>query len=439
MAGGCPSRVAETPDVGGEPGAFAALSIPLFRAMWLAEFAGDVGNWMHTVGAQWVIIGHPDAVLFAALLVGAARMPSLALAVPLGAIADLFDRRRLLLWSQAFQVVVGAALAVASLLGRLTPVALLAFTLLLGLGSALSMVAFQALVPQLVPPSRLHSAAALTQVNLNIARVVGPMLGGLLVAVIGPTSVFALDALSYLVFVVVLCFCTVPGRPPGPRPQFRHALVEGVGYVRRSVLMRRILVHSFLTGIPCAAVWALLPSVSTLRLGAGAPGYGLLLAAAGVGSICGAALLPLVRRWASDNASLILGSVVTAAALAVLGAVDSLAGAALALFAFGTAWMVMQTPLAATMQLIAPDWVRGRAMALFQTVRTGSQSLGAVGWGLLATNLGLLAAVEVSAAAMALAALLAVCWPVGPGRRAAGQPDEEHVQRAATVIPRLPG
>ena len=415
-----------------EPGAFAALSIPLFRALWLAEFAGDLGNWMHTVGAQWVIIGHPKAVLLAALLVAAARMPSLALAVPMGAVADLFDRRQLLLWSQAFQVVVGAALAIASLLGRLDPVALLAFTLLLGLGSALSIVAFQALVPQLVSPPQLHSAVALAQVNLNIARVVGPMVGGLLVAVIGPSSVFVLDACSYLVFVIVLCFCKVPGRPPGPPSPFRHALIDGVDYVRRSALMRRILVHSFLVGIPCSAVWALLPSVSTLRLGVGAPGYGLLLAAAGAGSICGAALLPVVRRRTSDNASLLLGSVATALALAVLGAVESLPSAASALFAFGITWMVMQTPLAATMQLTAPDWVRGRAMAVFQTVRMGSQSLGAVGWGLMATNLGLLAAVELSAASMALAALTAWCWPVVPRRRAASQPDRS---AGATVRP----
>ena len=413
-----------------EPGAFAALSIPLFRALWLAEFAGDLGNWMHTVGAQWVIVGHPNAVLLAALLVAAARVPTLALAVPMGAIADLFDRRQLLLWSQAFQVVVGAALAVASVLDRLDPVALLAFTLLLGLGSALSMVAFQALVPQLVPPSQLHSAVALAQVNLNIARVVGPMVGGLLVAVIGPSSVFVLDACSYLVFVVVLCFRKLPGRPSRPRSSLRHLLVGGVDYVRRSALLRRIVVHSFLVGIPCSAVWALLPSVSALRLGVGAPGYGLLLAAAGVGSICGAALLPVVRRRASDNASLLLGSAATAVALAVLGAVENLLAAASALFAFGIAWMVMQTPLAATMQLTAPDWVRGRAMAVFQTVRLGSQSLGAVGWGLMAANLGLLAAVEVSAVSMALAALAAWCWPVAPRTAVMTAPAERHPSTA---------
>jgi predicted MFS family arabinose efflux permease len=399
-----------------EPGPFAALSIPLFRVLWLAEFAGDLGNWMHTVGAQWVIIGHPNGVLLGALLVAAARMPILALAVPMGAVADLFDRRRLLLWAQAFQVVVGAALAIASLFGRLDPVALLAFTLLLGLGSALSIVAFQALVPQLVPPPQLHSAVALAQVNLNIARVVGPMVGGLLVAGIGPSSVFVLDACSYLVFVVVLCFRKVPARPPAPPSPLRHVLLDGFAYVRRSALMRRILVHSFMVGIPCSAVWALLPSVSTLRLGVGAPGYGVLLAAAGAGSVCGAAFLPVVRRRASDNASLLLGSVAAAGALAVLGSARSLLVGGVSLFAFGIAWMVMQTPLAATMQLTAPDWVRGRAMALFQTVRMGSQSLGAVAWGLLATNLGLLAAVEVSAVSMALAALTALCWPVVPRR-----------------------
>jgi len=406
-----------------EPGPFAALSIPVFRALWFAEFAGDMGNWMHTVGAQWVIVGHANAVLLAALVVAAARMPALALAVPMGAIADLFDRRWLLLAAQTFQTLMGAALAVTSLLGRLSPTALLVYTLLLGLGSALSMVAFQALVPQLVAQPLLHSAVALAQVNLNIARVLGPVLGGLLVALAGPSTVFVLDAGSYLVFVVVLGCYKVPGGPPGPRPSMRRALIEGVDYVRRSVLVRRIMVHSLLIGIPSSAVWALLPSVSTLRLGVDATGYGLLLAAAGAGSICGALLLPTMRQRASDNTSLLLGGLASAVALGALGLVGDVIAAAAALFAFGIAWMVMQTPLAATMALTAPDPVRGRVMALFQTVRMGSQSVGAVAWGLAATNLGVVPAVVLSAAGMALAALVALCWPVGPRRRiAAGAP-----------------
>ncbi|MFY1634904.1 MFS transporter [Solwaraspora sp. WMMB335] len=407
---------------GAEPGPFAPLSIPVFRALWLAEFAGDMGNWMHTVGAQWVIVGHANAVLLAALVVAAARMPVLVLSVPIGAIADFVDRRWLLLAAQSFQTLVGVALAVTSLLGRLSPTALLVYTLLLGLGSALSMVAFQALVPQLVAPPLLHSAVALAQVNLNIARVLGPVLGGLLVALAGPSAVFVLDALSYLVFVIVLCFYKIPGRPARSRPAVRRALVEGMDFVRRSMLVRRIMVHSLLIGIPSSAVWALLPSVSTLRLGVDATGYGLLLAAAGTGSIFGALLLPRMRRRASDSTGLVLGSVASVGALGALGLVKDVIGAAIALYVFGIAWMVMQTPLAATMALTTPDPIRGRVLALFQTVRMGSQSAGAVAWGLAATDLGLVTALVFAAVIMALAALVALCLPVGPRRRTAGWP-----------------
>ncbi|MCW2522018.1 MAG: transporter [Frankiales bacterium] len=400
-------------------GGFTALAVPVFRALWLAEFAGDLGNWMQTVGAQWVIVDHPDAILLAALIVAAGRLPMLALAVPAGALSDLVDRRGLLLGSQIFQAVIAAGLAAESIAGRLDPLSLLIYTALLGLGSALSVITFQSLTPQLVPPSDLPSAVAMAQVNLNIARVAGPPLGGLLVAATGPSAVFVLDACSYLVFVLVLLRADIPASPrPSRSMSFRRTMAGSYRQIQQSALLRRNLLHTFLLSVPCSAVWALLPVLASRRLALGATGYGLLLAAIGAGAVCGVVVLPFAQTQLTADQTLLAGNLGTAAALAVLALTRSPTVAVLALFAFGVTWLVVQTRLAADMQLASSDESRSRTISVFQSVRMGAQGLGALGWGALAQSTGVPAATSIAAASMAVGALMVLPKPLHVAVRA---------------------
>ncbi|MGX7678545.1 MFS transporter [Jatrophihabitans sp. DSM 45814] len=396
-------------------GAFTALAIPLFRALWLAEFAGDLGNWMQTVGAQWVIVNHPDAVLLAAMIVAAGRLPMLVLAVPAGALADLLDRRRLLLLSQVAQAVIATALAVESLAGQLGPVALLVYTVLLGLGSAVSVITFQSLMPQIVPVSQFSSAVAMAQVNLNIARVIGPPIGGLIVAITGPSGVFVLDACSYVVFALVLVFAKIP-EPSQVRftGTFQRAVTEGLALIRRSIPLRRILLHSFVVTVPCSAVWALLPALASRRLDVGATGYGLLLAAVGIGSIFGVIVLPVIDQFCAAGTTLLVGNLATAAMLALLGLTDDPAAAGAALFGFGISWLVVQTRLGASIQVAAPDAARARTISVFQSVRLGGQGIGALAWGGLAQVTSVIAAFGFAAGSLAVGAFAILWWPLLP-------------------------
>lgn len=394
------------------PGPFAALAVPLFRALWLAELAGDLGNWIQAVGAQWVIVDRPNAVLLAAVILVASRTPMLLFALPMGVIADLFDRRRLLLGGQAFQAVVAATVAGLSAAGRLGPTSLIVLTFLLGMGSALSVVAFQALTPQLVPEAQLPSAVAVAQINLNLARVVGPPLGGLLVATVGPTSVFVLDALSYLVFVVVLLTHRVPAARQARRPRLRGWLADGFAFVRRSVEVRRILQHTLLVTLPSSALWALLPSLAARRLDLDATGYGILLAAIGAGSIAAAAAMPAMSRRLRLNPLLLVAGLVTAAAMAVLGTTGDPVVAGIVVFFYGAAWLAVQTLLGSTLQLACPDDVRARTISLFQSIRIGGQGVGALLWGAIAQYAGLPLAATLAALGMAVAALAVLRYPL---------------------------
>jgi len=396
------------------PGPFAALAVPLFRALWLAELAGDLGNWIQAVGAQWVIVDRPNAVLLAAVILVASRTPMLLFALPMGVIADLFDRRRLLLGGQAFQAAVAATVAGLSAAGRLGPTSLIVLTFLLGMGSALSVVAFQALTPQLVPEAQLPSAVAVAQINLNLARVIGPPLGGLLVATVGPTSVFVLDALSYLVFVVVLLTHRVPAgrRARQARPRLRGWLAAGFAFVRRSVEVRRILQHTLLVTLPSSALWALLPSLAARRLNLDATGYGILLAAIGAGSIAAAAAMPAMSRRLRLNPLLLVAGLVTAAAMAVLGATGDPVVAGIVVFFYGAAWLAVQTLLGSTLQLACPDDVRARTISLFQSIRIGGQGVGALLWGAIAQYAGLPLAATLAALGMAVAALAVLRYPL---------------------------
>jgi MFS family permease len=288
------------------------LRIKVFRMLWLAQLASMIGTWMQTVGAQWLLVGRPNAATLVALVQTAAMSPVFLLALPAGVLADVLDRRRLLVAVQVTMVVVGAVLTALTIADQMTPALLLAFTFLLGCGATLTMPAWQALIPELVPRAALPAASALGGISMNLARAIGPALAGLLIARVGVAAVFALNAASFAALAVVLAAWRPP---PGDHAddqaeRFASALRAGGRYVRHAPVVRRILLRSLLFVVPGSVVWALLALVANQRLGLGAGGYGLLLAALGIGAVAGAFALPTLRARTSTNGILVLASLV---------------------------------------------------------------------------------------------------------------------------------
>lgn len=403
--------------------AWAPLRLATYRLLWLALLGANIGTWMQTVGAQWLLIAEPNASTLVALVQTASMLPILLLALPAGALADALDRRHLLIAVQCFISLVGAMLTVLTATGHMPPALLLTLTFALGAGQALTLPAWAAVIPELVPRSHLQSAAALGSINVNVARSVGPAVAGLLVAQAGVTAVFALNAVSYLIFALAL----VRWRPGNARAvdvpeQFTAALRAGGRYVRHSPVVRRLLLRATLFLVPGSALWALLPVVANRQLGLNAGGYGVLLGALGVGAIVGGLTLPWVRAKLTPGQFLLFSGLIYGGALFVVALVRSEPIVLAALVPAGTAWVTVLSSVNAEMQLFLPGWVRARGLAVYQVVFAGGQAVGSFAWGVLAGRAGLVVAHLAAAALMLLGAVTVRLWPLPDLRKVSREP-----------------
>jgi MFS family permease len=393
--------------------ALSPLRIATFRALWLAQLGSMIGTWMQTVGAQWLLIDEPNAPTLVSLVQTASLLPMLLLALPAGVLADSLDRRRLLVAVQVCAVLVAGVLTVTTWLGDISPQVLLGLTFLLGCGQAMSMPPWQALIPDVVPRADLRAAAALGAVAMNLARAVGPALAGLLITRFDAAVVFALNTSSLVAMAVVLLLWAPLKRVSGDVPErFLPALRAGARYVRHSRVVRRQLLRAALFVVPASAVWALLPLVAKGQLGLGSGGYGVLLAALGVGAVGGAVLLPRAGDRLSTNALVFVSSVVFAAASVGVVLVADVVVVVLVLLPAGAAWLSVGSTISTTTQLFLPSWVRARGLSIAQIVFVGGQALGALVWGVVADVFGVTPALLAAAGVMLLGAATIPIWPL---------------------------
>ncbi|MFJ5619565.1 MFS transporter [Micromonospora sp. NPDC093243] len=393
--------------------AWAPLKTAVYRNLWLALLAANVGTWMQTVGAQWLLIDERNASTLVALVQTASLLPVLLLALPAGALADTFDRRNLLISVQLFLVVVAVGLTLLTATGRMPPALLLTLTFAFGVGQALTLPAWAAVIPELVPREQLRAASALGSISVNVARAVGPAVAGVLISRAGVAPVFGLNAVAFGIFAVAL----VRWRPGNARAvevpeRFTAALRAGGRYVRHSPIVRRLLRRALVFLVPGSALWALLPLVANRRLGLNSSGYGMLLAALGVGAIVGGVLLPWVRTRLSANQFLLVAGVLYGAALIVVATVEVVPVVLVALLPAGLAWVVVLANVNAEMQLFLPGWVRARGLAVYQVVFAGGQAVGAFAWGLLADLAGLVDALIVAGVLMLIGSVTSQIWPL---------------------------
>jgi MFS family permease len=366
------------------------LRLQLFRALWLAALVSNIGTWMQNVGAVWYMTSLTSSPLMVALVQAATSLPVFLVGLPAGAAADIFDRRRLLLWTQAWMLVIAGILAALTFGGFMTASLLLALTFALGLGAAMNAPSWQAITPEVVPRPELSRAIALNALTVNIGRAVGPALGGFVVAAAGPALVFALNALSFLAVVAVVYRWRRPAATSSVLPAERlfSATRAGLRYARHSPPLAAVLVRTGLFMLCASAFWALLPVIARAELGATPVGYGVLLACVGVGATVGAVLLPRLRRGRSADGLTALATVLFAVVSVLTAWWRWLPGLWVVMVIGGLAWIAMMASLNSAAQTTVPSWVRARALGVYLVVFQGGLGLGSALWGAVAERIG---------------------------------------------------
>jgi len=389
----------------------APLSLPVFRMLWLTWMAANTCMWMNDVAAAWLMTTLTTSPILVALVQTASTLPVFLLGLPSGALADILDRRRYFIATQFWVAAVALVLCVAVLSGGMSAPLLLALTFANGIGLAMRWPVFSAIVPELVSRPQLPAALALNGVAMNASRIIGPLLAGAIIASAGSAWVFVLNAvLSVVSGLVIMRWKRTHVPSPLGREKLGSAMRVGVQFVRQSPRMRAVLWRIGLFFFHATALLALLPLLARGLEGGGAGTFTLLLASMGAGAITAAMFLPRLRQAMARDVLVMRGTMLQAAATAVMAVAPNVYVAVPAMFVGGMAWITTANSLSVSAQLALPNWVRARGMSIYQMAIMGATALGAAMWGQVATWSDVHLSLAIAAATGVLAMALVQRW-----------------------------
>jgi MFS family permease/quinol monooxygenase YgiN len=399
------------------PSPWSPFHYKVFRLLWIATVVANIGTWMYSTAAAWLMTSLDGDPVMVSLVQVAMSLPMFLFALPAGALADIIDKRRFILALEMLVTVVSVLFAALVSLGLVTPWLLLVFLFLIGVLAAVEAPAWQAIVPLLVSKQDLHSAIAANSVGVNVSRAIGPALAGALIAGFGIAMPFWLDAASNLgVIAVFWWWC--PPQAKGhalPAERFIGAIRTGFRYARHNRILRATLARAVGFFLFASAYWALLPLVVRNQIGGGPELYGILLGAIGAGAVSGAFFLPQLKHRIGANGVATAGQAGTALALVLFGLSREPFLATIASLIAGLCWIATLATLNVSAQTALPNWVRARGLAMYVSVFFGTMTIGSVLWGKLADVAGLSLTHLVAAAGALLAIPLSMRWRLQGG------------------------
>jgi MFS family permease len=388
------------------------LRVSIFRNLLIADLVSDIGAFMQSVGAAWLMTSLTRSPLYIALIQAASALPFFLLALPAGSIGDIFDRRKLILGTETWMFAIAAVIAVTTIGGAMKPWLLLLLTFGLSMGDAIESPAWRAIMPELVNRDDLSAALALNGIEFNLARAVGPGLAGLIIAAAGIGVAFVANALSFLGVIFVVARWKRPVRKSKlPVETFRGATSAAVRYVRYSPGIRALLVRSACLIFFTSSFWALLPIVAK-QLSRSPIAYGLLLASFGAGAVLGAVALPRARAVLSTEGIISVATAIFAAVLLSTASLRSLSLLCALMLFGGAAWTVFMSLFNTMIQNLAPDWVRARVLAVYLFAFQGSVVLGSTLWGYAAERATLHGTLLISSIGVVTCLLLQLVLPL---------------------------
>ena len=394
-------------------GTFTALRNPTFRSIWLANQVSNFGTLMEAVAIGWLMATISTSNLMVALVMASATLPAFILSPIAGAIADSFDRRKVMLAAQGLMVVSSATLTTLIALGLATPWIVLGFSFLVGCGAAINNPAWQASLGDIVDKSDLPAAVTLLSVGYNTVRSVGPAVGGIIVASFGPLIAFALNTLTFFAPLTAIWRCKWAGRKSTlPREAMTTAIYDGLRFTAISSDIKAAIARGALFGLAATSILALLPLIVRDELKGGALGYGILMAGFGAGAFFAGMLNSHLKRVMSQERLVTLACIASAACTFTLALVPPLPIAAAALALGGAGWVTAWSGLSVSVQMASPRWIAGRTISIYSAFTNGGIAAGSWIWGIVAEHYSTIWALEGSAGALLLVALAGFLFPV---------------------------
>lgn len=405
------------PERQGGASPFGPFRHPAYSVIWIATVVANTGSWMYAAAAGWLMTSLDPSPLMVSLVQVADTLPMLFLAIPAGALADIIDKRRLLITVEVCIALCSSVFAVLVWFQVVTAPILLAFMFAIGAGAAVTAPSWQSIVPMLVPKQDLPAAVAANSVGVNISRAIGPALGGALIAFFGIAAPFGINGVSNVGTIGALWWWRPPQKPPSklPAESFLGAVRTGIRHARANPPLRATLVRVLAFFPFGSAYWALLPLVSRTQIEGGPELYGILLGAIGAGAIAGAGFMHRIRTALGADGLVAAGTIGTAVALVLYGVAHQPWTAIVASLLAGMSWIAVLASLNVSAQVALPNWVRGRGLAIYVTFMFGGLAFGSAIWGELAGLIGLAGAHFLAAAGCLVFAVLTWRWKLQTG------------------------
>jgi len=394
------------------------LKISVFRNIWLANLVSNIGTWMHDVSAGWLMTDLAPDPFMVSLVQVAVVLPGFLFTIPAGALADIVDRRLYMLTAILWMTCMAAGIGAMTVTGAITPWSLIVFTFGLGAGTAMMLPAFTSLIPDLVPRQQLIAAVTLNAIAMNATRAIGPAIAGALIALTGPGPVFLLNAVSFAgIYFVILRYRSTQPRSTLPSERFFGALKAGFRFVRQSPSLQTVIIRGVAFFTMMSGLFAFLPLIVRVEVGAGPQAYGLLVAGMGAGAVTAGLALTQLRSRISSDKLVTIGTIVGALTLLGLAHVRMILPLAGITFVAGAAWISVISTLQVSAQMSLPAWIRARGLAVYLASFMGSMAIGSATWGRLASATDTTTALTVAVGLGLIAGLIASRWKLATHAR----------------------
>lgn len=394
------SAIAILPRQARQASAWSPFLEPLFRTLWVASVISYTGTWMQNIGTGWLMTSLTKSPMMIGLVQAAMSLPVFLVVLPAGALADMVDRRKLLIITQSWMMAAAAALGVLTITRMVSPTSLLLLTFIMGFGAVMNDPAWQAITPEVVSPKRFAPAVALNSAGFNVARAIGPALGGIVIAIAGSGLAFLINAASFLGVIGFLCAWKNGSHLPRvPTARLWEYIRVGIKHAGETKPVQSVLVRTGLFTLFASAFWAMLPLIASPY---GAIAYGLLLAAFGAGALAGAAILQPLRSRVGLNALVAGATFIFAAAVFGFSILTEIRELYAVSFVAGLSWIMMLASLNVCAQQMSPSGLRARSLSVYLLVLQGGMAVGSAIWGAVATRFSVATALMAAAIGLCL-------------------------------------